>query len=143
MGPGMPGDDRPPARWLAAIALVAVYGRWAVGLTPFSWEATVAIVGAGLAAVGWAVWRRDRADTRTRSVASVTLGSARARRSGLVPWALLAATAAAWQLAAYLQHPRDDHPTLSSLTNAALDSHAARTAAFAVWLVTTVALVRR
>ena len=61
----------------------------------------------------------------------------------MVPWVLLAAAAAVWQLAAYVQHPRDDHPTLSSLANAALESHAARTAAFVVWLVTTVALVRR
>jgi hypothetical protein len=58
-------------------------------------------------------------------------------------WAVLAALAAAWQLAAYLQHPRHDHPTLSSLTNAALDSHAARAAAFVAWLAVTVTLVRR
>jgi hypothetical protein len=58
-------------------------------------------------------------------------------------WAVLAALAAAWQLAAYLQHPRHDHPTLSSLTNAALDSHAARAASFVAWLAVTVTLVRR
>ena len=68
---------------------------------------------------------------------------ARGAGAGVVPWVLLAAAAAVWQLAAYVQHPRDDHPTLSSLANAALESHAARTAAFVVWLVTTVALVRR
>ena len=61
----------------------------------------------------------------------------------MAPWAVLAAAAAAWQVAAYMQHPRHDHPTISSLTNVALDSQAARAAAFVVWLFTTVALVRR
>jgi hypothetical protein len=134
MGPGMPGDHRPSARAVAAVAPVAVYGWWAVGLAPFSWEATLAVVGAGVATAVWAAWQKRRAGAR---------GADEAQGAGLVPWALLAAAAAAWQLAAYVQHPRDDHPTLSSLINAALDSHAARTAAFVVWLVTTVALVRR
>ena len=58
-------------------------------------------------------------------------------------WAALAAVAAVWQLAAYLQTPRRVHPTLSSLANAALDSHAARAAAFVAWLAAVVALVRR
>jgi hypothetical protein len=130
----MPGVDRPSARSVAAAALAAVYGWWAVVLPPFSWEASVAVVCAGAATALWAAWHRRRAGAR---------GPGEAQGVGLVPWALLAATAAAWQLAAYAQHPRDDHPTLSSLTNAALDSHATRTAAFVVWLVTTVALVRR
>ena len=65
------------------------------------------------------------------------------RASGVVPWALLALAAAVWQLAAYVQHPRADHPTLSSLTNAALDARVPRTAAFVAWLLVIVALVRR
>ena len=63
--------------------------------------------------------------------------------AGVVPWALLALAAAVWQLAAYVQHPRADHPTLSSLTNAALDAQVPRTAAFVAWLLAIVALVRR
>ena len=58
-------------------------------------------------------------------------------------WAALAAAASLWELAAYLQQPRGDHPTLSSLTNALLDSHPARTAAFVVWILVTVRLARR
>jgi len=142
MVPGMPGDDHPPAVAVAAAALVAIYGWWAVGLTPFSWEATVVVVGAGVAAAAWTVWRR-RAGTRRRPDPGGARGTGGAPRAGVASWALLAAVAAAWQLAAYVQHPRDDHPTLSSLTNAALDSHAARAAAFVVWVFTTVALVRR
>ncbi|MBN2622549.1 MAG: hypothetical protein JXA83_04230, partial [Acidimicrobiales bacterium] len=62
---------------------------------------------------------------------------------GLAAWVVVVATGAALQLSAYLQHPRDDHPTLSSLTNALLDSHPARAAAFVVWLAATVELARR
>jgi hypothetical protein len=124
---------RPPARGLAAAALVAAYAWWAVGLAPFSWPATLAVVGAGAAAAAWGAWHR-------RAAAPGAPGASVAR---VAPWAALAAVAAVWQLAAYLQHPRDDHPTLSSLTNAALDSHAARAAAFVVWLAATVALARR
>ena len=64
-----------------------------------------------------------------------------ARRAGA--WATLALAVGVWQLAAYLQHPRDDHPTLSSLANALLDSQPARAAAFALWLVGAAALGRR
>jgi hypothetical protein len=56
---------------------------------------------------------------------------------------VLAAAAGAWQLAAYLQHPRADHPTISSLTNEVLDSHLARAAAFIVWIGAARVLARR
>ena len=58
-------------------------------------------------------------------------------------WAVLAVTAMLWQLAAYVQHPRADHPTLSSLANALLSSQPARAAAFALWLLAAVHLARR
>ena len=48
-----------------------------------------------------------------------------------------------WQLAAYLQHPRDEHPTLSSLANALLDSQPARAAAFVLWILAAVELSGR
>jgi hypothetical protein len=56
---------------------------------------------------------------------------------------VLAAAAALWQAAAYLQQPRREHPTLSSLANALLDSHPARAAAFVLWLLATIRLARR
>lgn len=93
----------------------------------------MAVVGAGVAAAAWAGWHRRRSGTRAGRAGEASLG----------PWAMLAVAAVAWQLAAFVQHPRDDHPTLSSLTNAALDSHVARTAAFVAWVIVTVALVRR
>ena len=134
-----------PAAWLAAAAVVAaaIYGWWAVGLAPFSWPATVAVVGAGVLTAAWAAWRGhgSRASGGPDGRRGPDAGGKRA--SGVVPWALLALAAAVWQLAAYVQHPRADHPTLSSLTNAALDARVPRTAAFVAWLLAIVALVRR
>jgi ABC-type nitrate/sulfonate/bicarbonate transport system permease component len=75
--------------------------------------------------------------TRRRPV-----GAAEPSRA-LWPWVALAAAIAMWQLVAYLQGPRTDHPTLSSLTNALLDSHPARAVAFAAWLLTAAELARR
>lgn len=111
------------------MALLA-YGWWAVGLPPFSGAATAAVLLAGGAAVvaGACLPRRRRPAIDPRQV---------------VPWAVLLAVGGAWQLAAYLQHPRDDHPTLSSLLNGLLDSHPARAAAFAVWVLATIGLARR
>ncbi len=110
--------------------VVGAYAWWAVALTPFSRAATVAVLLAGgVAAAAGARgrrWARPPEDTRH-----------------VVWWAALVAAGAALQLAAYLQHPRVDHPTISSLTNALLDSHAARAAAFVVWLAATVQIVRR
>jgi hypothetical protein len=40
-----------------------------------------------------------------------------------------------WELVSFLQHPRSEHPTLSSLTNALLQSHPARALGLLVWLV--------
>ena len=56
---------------------------------------------------------------------------------------MLVALGALWQLAAYLQHPREVHPTLSSLANALLDSHPARAAAFVLWIIASLWLSRR
>lgn len=111
-------------------AAVAGYAWWAVGLTSFSVEASIAVLAAGGAAA--------LVGTRRRRTAPVS-GDA----WGLVAWGVVVATGAALQLSAYLQHPREDHPTLSSLTNALLDSHPARAAAFVVWLAATVELARR
>ena len=128
--PGAGGGSAPiPAR-AAAGALAAAYGWWAVSLTPFSAGATAAVVGAGAAAV---VLGSLRTPPPRRPVGG--------RR--LAPWAVLGAALAAWQMAAYAEHPRRDHPTLSSLTNELLDSRTGRAAAFVVWLAAAAQLGRR
>lgn len=58
-------------------------------------------------------------------------------------WALLAALTAVWELQAFLQHPRDEHPTLSSLSNDLLSSYPARASALVLWLAAGIWLARR
>ena len=55
-------------------------------------------------------------------------------RAGLAGWAGLAAALFAFQMANFVQSPRDTYPTVSSLINLVFDTHAIRAAGFAVWL---------
>jgi hypothetical protein len=101
-------------------------------LPAFSALATVAVVGAGAMVVGArARGRRGRRPGATQAAGRIW------------PWLVLAGLLACVQLTAYVQQPRDEHPTLSSLTNAALDTHAARAVAFLAWLAAAVELARR
>lgn len=114
---------------LAVAAVVLAYAWWATQLRPFAATTGAAVVGAGAAAMAFGAHHRRRS----------------ARRLGVVDvavWATLLGALAAWQVAAYLQHPRSDHPTLSSLANALLDTHPARALAFLVWLAGAARLAR-
>jgi hypothetical protein len=46
-------------------------------------------------------------------------------------------------LAAWVQEPRTDHPTLSSITDSVLDTHGAEFVAFVAWLAGARWLARR
>lgn len=135
---GGSGSDGTPAasaaqrvgRRIAALLIVVAYAWWVVSLRAFSGSATVAVLLSGVAAsvVGRAKRRPRRRSASTRGVGA---------------WAGLAVVTVAWEVLAFVQHPRGDHPTLSSLTNAMLDSQPARAAAFVLWLRAMVELGRR
>jgi hypothetical protein len=55
----------------------------------------------------------------------------------------LAMAVGVWELQSFLQHPRSQHPTLSSLSNSLLESHASRMVAFVGWLAGGIWLARR
>jgi hypothetical protein len=112
--------------WAAA---VLAFTWWATGLRPFTGVAYAVVVGSGLAAMLWG--RRHRRPP----VRSWPAG-------GLVVWAALGLALAAWQAAAFVQHPRYQHPTLSSLANVVLEPHAVRAVAVALWLVAAARLAR-
>ena len=114
---------------MVAIA-VGAYAWWATGLRPFTTPSLLAVVLAGVVTIA--------AGRRWRRPTVVTPDEGR-----LAGWAVLALTLAVWELAAFLQHPRADHPTLSSLADALLDTHAARAAAFVVWVAAGLVLARR
>jgi hypothetical protein len=115
----------------AAFAGLLAYGWWATGLAPFSAGAMVAVAGAG--AVAMVVGARL---TPRPAAALPTVRE-------LLPWAVLLTALATWQLVAYFQHPRSEHPTLSSMANGVLDTHPARAIAFAAWALIGARLARR
>lgn len=121
---------------------VVAYGWWATGLPEFSAAAATAIVAAGATAIVVGNVRR-RCTLRATPLPPATDRRAIVALRGTAPWLVLLAALAAWQLQAYLQHPRSAHPTLSSLANAALDTHVARTLAFTAWLTGAYQLGRR
>ena len=127
--------QRPVARVVVCVAAggaVLVYAWWATGLRPFAATTALAVVGPGVVTMAFGHTRR-----------TLTTEHAPALAGTLAGWAVLFAALAAWQLQAYLQHPRTAHPTLSSLVNAALDTHVARTLAFTAWIAGAYRLARR
>lgn len=124
-----PWSER-PAVHAAGAAGVFAYAWWATGRSPFTTTATLAVVGAGVVAMVVGQARRPQNESRPA-------------RAGAVRWVVLLVALAVWQLLAYAQHPRPEHPTLSSLTNAALESHTGRALAFTAWLVAGSRLARR
>lgn len=110
------------------VAVAVTYAWWATGLRPFTWPALAAVAVAGVAAIG--------VGARRRRVPALVPG-------GAVTWAVLVALLAGWELAAYVQHPRAEHPTLSSLANEVLDWRPARVLAFLLWAAVGADLARR
>jgi hypothetical protein len=115
--------------------LAVGYAWFVTGLYPFTWPALAATMAAGVVVVAAA--RRGATPLR------VLEPKAASWHTGAVVWAMLFLALGAWELAAFLQHPRSDHPTLSSLANGVFDSHATRAGAFLAWLAVGAALARR
>lgn len=121
----------PGAKVPIAAAAVAVYAWWATGVRPFTVTSAIAVISAGIVAMAFG--------SRHGSLPEPV----RLRGTQIAAWVALLGALAAWQLAAYLQHPRSEHPTLSSLANALLNTHAARALAFVLWLAGAACLARR
>ena len=110
---------------------MGVYAWWAAGLRPFTWPALIAVVMAG--------------------VGTIVIGTSRRRpseplpgpRSGAAIWGLLFVLLVGWELAAYFQHPRVDHPTLSALADPVTDWRPVRALAFLAWIALGADLSRR
>lgn len=114
----------------ASAALVVGYAWIATGLQPFTLPALIATLGGGIVVI--MVGRRSSPPVAARETVS-----------GAWLWAALGGAAIFWELQAFLQRPRNDHPTLSSLTNDLLQSHLNRAGAMVVWLAAGWWLARR
>ena len=53
---------------------------------------------------------------------------------GAMPWIVLTALLAFWELSAYVGSPRRDHPTLSSMAEWLLGNHPGRSTLLLLWL---------
>ena len=124
--------SRPAVAASAGLA-VAAYAWFTTGLRPFTGPALGAVLAGGIAAIAiGGVLRRHRPIDRPVRAPP-----------GTGAWLILLVAAVAWELAAYLQRPRSEHPTLSSLANGAFGSHPVRALALVAWLVLGVRIMRR
>ena len=116
---------------MVAVAAAGAYAWWTAGLRPFTWPALLAVgvAGAGTIVLGTR-WRRPS----ERQDCSV---------SGALVWGVALSLLVGWELAAYFQHPRADHPTLSALAEPVIDWRPARAIAFLVWTALGADLSRR
>ena len=84
-------------------------------------------------------------------VGTIVLGTRRRRpperralkANGVFIWAIVCALLVGWELVAYFQHPRADHPTLSALAEPVIDWRPARAVAFIAWIALGADLSRR
>jgi len=114
----------------ALLGATAAYAWWATGLRPFTAPALAAVLLGGLAVMAFGARR-----LRMRPVVPAPRHPGR--------WAILGAAVGVWELASFLQHPRSEHPTLSSLANLLFESHPVRAVALLAWLAGAAFLAHR
>ena len=107
-----------------AAAIIGAYCWFATDLRPFTIpiDLAVAIPAVVLAALAWGPPGSRTSKSADRKAST---------RLDAVPWAVLFGLLAAFEVAAYLSSPRRDHPTLSSMADALMNTHPGRAAVFA------------
>lgn len=121
------GGSRSGWRLLSLIVILG-YSWLATGLRAFTIPIDVAVGVPTVILLGFS-WRRSglgrvRSDQRDRPP-----------RSSLLVWSALVGALALWELVAYVSSPRQNHPTLSSISDDITSGHPARAVVFALWLV--------
>ncbi|MGK8524046.1 hypothetical protein ACRS6B_21970 [Nocardia asteroides] len=120
--------ERPCGRRAALLAVGVVVAAAGTATRPFSWPA-VALVVVVAAVVATAAWR----------VAPEPVARTARLRRGIGVWSALLVSVAAWEVYAFLRQPdrtrpSDEHPTLSTLLDPALEQGPLRFAGWLVWL---------
>ncbi len=137
VGPSVPQDCLPVRSGvlrrnrLAVVlvgAIIGAYSWFSADLRPFSIpiDAAVAIPSVIVASLAW-----SQPGSRSARVADEKAP----RRVDAAPWAVLFGLLTAFEVVAYLSSPRRDHPTLSSMADALMNTHPGRAAVFVLWLL--------
>lgn len=116
---------------MVAAGAAGAYAWWTAGLRPFTWPALVAVGAAGVGTIVLGTWRRRPFEPRAHDA------------NGALIWGIVCALLVGWELAAYLQQPRADHPTLSALADRVIEWPPARALAFLAWIAVGADLSRR
>jgi hypothetical protein len=124
-------------RAVVVVAVVLAYSWIASGLRAFTHPEAVA-VSIPIVVAGVALLRSQRA---IRDVDDAE--EDRIPRRGTWMWVALIAALMAWELISFRLSPRLDHPTLSSIADAAMSTHPGRFAVFSAWLASGYWLFRR
>src|SRR5262249_54427870 len=94
----------------------------------FSAAGTVGVLVSGAALIVLArVWRR-------RATARAEPDDGHDTSQGLWVWAAILGAVLVWELIAFLGHPREVHPTISSITDSVQADHVLRWLFFGGWL---------
>jgi len=112
---------------IALLVVAAAYGWWMTSLPSFSNIGLFAVLLIGVAVI--ALGARVRAARPAGGVH--TPGERHAR---IAVWSGLVAAIGVWELVALFNHPRHDHPTISSITDPMQQYHAVRWLFFGAWL---------
>jgi hypothetical protein len=112
---------------VVAFAVLMAFGWWVTAQPPFSVAATVGVLISGATLIVLArLWRRQDA-------APVSDDSAEANQR-IWLWVVLLVALLVWELISFLGHPREAHPTISSITDSMQAEHVFRWLFFGGWL---------
>jgi hypothetical protein len=112
------------------VPIALAYAWWATDLRPFTLPSLAAVLAGGVVAM----------TVGSRLLPPRPPPAARRRRPRV--WAGLGAALGVWELVSFVQRPRAEHPTVSSLANDVFERHPARALGLSVWLVAAAALAR-
>jgi hypothetical protein len=115
------------AQLVAAFAVLMAFGWWVTAQPPFSVAATVGVLVSSAALIVLArVWRRRAAALGPEDRPDAN--------EGLWVWVVILVAVLAWELISFIGHPREAHPTISSITDSMQAEHVLRWLFFGGWL---------
>ena len=103
------------------------FGWWVTAQPPFSTSGTIGVLVAGVALIVVATIHRRRSPRPAPMVHPDA-------RVGMVVWGVIFTLLLAWELITLFSHPRDAHPTISSILDPVQSDHLLRWLLYGGWL---------